>query len=183
MSLIISFLRIVSGPIALYLIMLKNNDMLWVAFAIMLASVALGLLNSAMLSRKATDLEKVIHVVSDSIYHISIFIAFFVNQWISIWMVLLIYSREIMIPYMQSFAMQYGIKVADDLISSRLKAMIHGLCQLAIVAIMLKQLPQLVYGQNSISLLISVAAGISVLSFVIYLNAISAKGKAGHGTA
>lgn len=182
MSLIISLFRLIAGPVALWLIMSESPDMLWGALVLMLASVALGLMNSAMLSGTSTDLEKVIHIVSDSIYHISVFIAFFVNEWISIWMVLLIYSREIMIPYTQSFALQSGVRIADDLISSRLKAMVHGLCQITILAVILGKVPETVANMNSISLLVSLAAGMSVISFILYLTAVSNR-KASHGTA
>ncbi len=182
MNLIISLARLICGPVTLYLIMSKDVDMLWGAWVLMLVSVALGLMNSAMLSRGATDFEKVIHIVSDSIYHISIFIAFFVNQWISVWVVLLIYSREIMIPYTQSFALQSGIRISDDLISSRLKAMIHGLSQIGILAVILGKLPGSFAGASTITLLISLAAAISLISFIIYLTAVSGSRKVGHGT-
>jgi CDP-diacylglycerol--glycerol-3-phosphate 3-phosphatidyltransferase len=74
--------------------------------------------------------------VCDSIYHLSVFLAFLAMGWMAAWMLFVIYARDLMVPYLRAFARQSGHEL-NVLASGKIKTAVHAVAQLGIVAIAL----------------------------------------------
>lgn len=134
---LISLSRLVLGPISAYLILANDNDWLIVALALMLVAELSDLLDGAVARKyqQESDLGRFIDPASDAIYRLSVFFAFFLQGWMPLWMFFLIYARELIVPYLRTFALQSGVAIPRRP-SATAKDVAQAVAQIAVVALM-----------------------------------------------
>jgi CDP-diacylglycerol--glycerol-3-phosphate 3-phosphatidyltransferase len=168
---ILSFSRPVLGLIAALFLSANTEISLWWAFSIMLVAEATDLADGIIARRfesQRSRLGPTIDPVCDSIYHLAIFVAFLTIGWIPVWVVFLIYARDIAIPYLRTFIRQVGNTLMLRA-SGKAKTFVHAVAQLGIVMIGLGNFGQDVFiGGWEHTFLLMAAAAISLYSLIDY---------------
>lgn len=163
----ISGLRALAGPVVMVLIVWEDEPALITALAVMIVAeisdIADGLV--ARQFEQDTELGGLIDPVCDSIYHLSIFLGLLASGLIPVWVLFAIFSRDLMVPYLTTFAWQHGqtLKVR---MSNGLKSGLHGACQIGIVALAAGFGGDLLPVDQSIQVLAIVVSAVSVLSLL-----------------
>lgn len=163
----ISGLRALAGPVVMGLILSGAKGSLVAALAIMIVAELSDIVDGLVARRlhQDTELGGLIDPVCDSIYHLSIFLALFANGWMPVWMLLAIFTRDLIVPYLTTFARQSG-RTLEIRLSGSLKSGLHGICQIGIVAIAAGLAGGAVPETDTILLLAAVAMTISLLSLI-----------------
>lgn len=166
----ISLTRALLGPVAMTLIVNNTRSSLTIALVILIIAESSDFLDG-MIARQfnqVSEFGKYFDPVSDSIYRLSVFLAFLSNGWMPAWIIFLIYSRDLIVPYLRTFARQFGGSL-NVRWSGKLKAVSQGLCQIAVVAIALDFIS--IYGDkiSDMYLFLSIAAVVTLLSLLDYI--------------
>jgi CDP-diacylglycerol--glycerol-3-phosphate 3-phosphatidyltransferase len=134
----LSLVRGLLGPIVLTLILSEASWGLWTALALMIIAEATDYIDGEIARRydQESEIGRLADPVCDSVYHLSVFLAFLAMGWMAAWMLFVIYARDLMVPYLRAFARQSGhdLKV---LTSGKIKTAVHAVAQVGIVAIAL----------------------------------------------
>lgn len=135
---LLSLLRGLLGPVVLALILAETSWALWTALALMLFAEATDYMDGEVARRfdQESELGRLADPVCDSVYHLSVFLAFLAMGWMAAWMLFIIYARDLMVPYLRAFARQSGHEL-QVLASGKVKTAIHATAQIGIVAIAL----------------------------------------------
>lgn len=166
----ISLIRALLGPLTAVLLMANDKGMLVAALAIMVLAEMSDFLDGYIARRfgQQSEFGRFIDPVSDSIYRLSVFLAFFFNDWMPVWMFILIYARDLVVPYLRTFTIQSGHSLPVRW-SGKLKAVTQGASQIGVVAILSNFLGLgTVFGDNSVFLLLTLATSVSVISLADY---------------
>jgi CDP-diacylglycerol--glycerol-3-phosphate 3-phosphatidyltransferase len=159
--------RAIAGPVVMMLILNGAWEALAVALAVMvlaeISDVADGLVARQL--DQDTELGGLMDPVCDSLYHLSIFLGLFANGWLPVWMLFVIFTRDLIVPYLTTFARQYGREL-NVRISGSLKSGLHGVCQIGIVAAGMGLVGIGIDRADTIYLLATVAMVISALSLI-----------------
>ncbi len=135
---LLSLVRALLGPVVLTFILFEAPWALWVALALMIVAEATDYIDGEVARRfnQESDIGRLADPVCDSIYHLSVFLAFLAMGWMAAWMLFIIYARDLMVPYLRAFARQSGhdLKV---LTSGKVKTAVHAVAQICVVAIAL----------------------------------------------
>jgi CDP-diacylglycerol--glycerol-3-phosphate 3-phosphatidyltransferase len=111
---------------------------------------------------------ELIDPICDSIYHLSVFLAFLGNGWMPAWMLFAIYARDLTVPYIRTFARQTGHDLPIRA-SGKVKTAIHAIVQVTVVASALGLLgPAVPVSSEAIHLLLLVATAASLYSLLDY---------------
>jgi CDP-diacylglycerol--glycerol-3-phosphate 3-phosphatidyltransferase len=123
--------------------------------------------------KQQTDLGRVIDPICDSIYHLSVFLAFLYVGWMPVWMLVLIYARDLTVPYIRTFARQAGVEInVRD--SGKLKTAVHAVAQIGVVAVPLNLVADaFAPGIDTVTALLLAATAASLYSLVDYALAAS----------
>ncbi|MGD9830264.1 MAG: CDP-alcohol phosphatidyltransferase family protein [Hyphomicrobiaceae bacterium] len=170
---VISLLRALSGPIVLSMIMAGSESLLVAAFAVMALAGASDFLDGFLARRLGVESElgSVVDAVCDSIYHLSVFLAFLALHWLPAWMLFLIYARELIVPYLRTFVRQTG-RTLSIRQSGKVKSAVHGLCQMAVVGLAIFQAsPVALESDGRVLALMGLATLASVVSLIDYIIA------------
>ncbi len=126
------------GPVVLTLILSEATWGLWTALALMIVAEATDYIDGEIARRydQESEIGRLADPVCDSIYHLSVFLAFLAMGWMAAWMLFVIYARDLMVPYLRAFARQSGHEL-NVLASGKIKTAVHAVAQLGIVAIAL----------------------------------------------
>ncbi len=170
---LLSFSRGIMGPVAMSLIVTGSNTALAAALVIMVAAEFTDFLDGVVARRYGLETEygKVIDPVCDSIYHLSVFVGFVYQGWMPAWMLFIIYSRDLIIPYIRTFARQTGtdLGIRD---SGKIKTAIHAFVQIGVVGLALHLFgPGQLFGFETSAVLLMLAAIASIYSLVDYAMA------------
>jgi CDP-diacylglycerol--glycerol-3-phosphate 3-phosphatidyltransferase len=171
---ILSILRGCLGPIVMVLITQNATWALITALALMMLAEASDFVDGVIARRfkQESQLGRLIDPICDSIYHLSVFLAFLYNGWMPAWMLFIVYSRDLAIPYLRAFAKQAGhdIWVRN---SGKIKTAVHAAAQIGVVLIALGLIgkPSLL-GVEVSRLLLVLAAAASLYSLVDYTQAV-----------
>ena len=171
---ILSILRGCLGPIVMVLITQNATWALITALALMMLAEASDFVDGVIARRFKQELQlgRLIDPICDSIYHLSVFLAFLYNGWMPAWMLFIVYSRDLAIPYLRAFAKQAGhdIWVRN---SGKIKTAVHAAAQIGVVLIALGLIgkPSLL-GVEVSRLLLFLAAAASLYSLVDYTQAV-----------
>jgi CDP-diacylglycerol--glycerol-3-phosphate 3-phosphatidyltransferase len=168
---LLSLMRALLGPVVLTLILSEAHWGLWSALALMLAAEATDYMDGEVARRfgQETDIGRLADPVCDSVYHLSVFLAFLAMGWMAAWMLFVIYARDLMVPYLRAFARQSGhdLKV---LTSGKIKTAVHAMAQIGIVAIALGLLgPHVTIAGPAPAILLIAAVAASVYSLADYV--------------
>lgn len=138
---VLSVLRGIAGPIVLALLMAGQPLALAAALALMIAAEISDFLDGLIARRfdQDTKIGRLIDPICDSIYHLSVFLAFLAKGWMPAWMLFIIYARDLMVPYLRTFAQQFGHELSVRT-SGKVKTTIHAIAQIGVVTIAMGQL-------------------------------------------
>ncbi len=166
----ISLIRALLGPLTAMLLIANDKSMLMAALAIMVLAELSDFLDGYIARKfdQQSDFGRFIDPVSDSIYRLSVFLAFFFNDWMPVWMFILIYARDLVVPYLRTFTIQSGHSLPVRW-SGKLKAVVQGASQIGVVAILSNFLGLgAIFGESSVFLLLTIATTVSVVSLADY---------------
>lgn len=170
----LSIARGLLGPIVMALITLDAYWALVVALLLMLLAEASDFMDGVIARRlhQESQLGRLIDPICDSIYHLSVFLAFLYNGWMPAWMLFIVYSRDLAIPYLRAFARQAGhdIWVRN---SGKVKTAVHAVAQIGVVLIALGLIGKpSILGLEVSRLLLFLAAAASLYSLIDYAQAV-----------
>lgn len=132
---LLSLFRITAGP-AVVALLLSNDAVLASAALFLMVLAELSDIADGALARsrkQETQLGRFLDPASDSIYHLTVFLAFLANGWMSAWMLFIIYARDLVSPYLHAFARQARIQLRARS-SGKIKSAVHAAAQLTVVA-------------------------------------------------
>jgi len=168
---LLSLLRGLLGPVVLALILSEASWALWAALGLMLLAEFTDFIDGEIARRygQETELGRLADPVCDSVYHLSVFLAFLAMGWMAAWMLFVIYARDLMVPYLRTFARQSGHDL-QVLASGKIKTAVHATAQIGIVAIALGLLgPHVTIDGIVPTVLLLAAIAASVYSLADYL--------------
>jgi len=170
---VISLCRALAGPVVMALIIHRSPAALLIAFILMILAEFSDVLDG-MIARKfhqESDLGAYVDPVCDSIYHLSVFLAFLAVGWMPIALFFLIYTLDLVVPYLKTFAHQSGHSL-DVRWSGKVKTVVQGASQIGVMAhaLGLFPLPD-IYGVTPSILLLGLATIITLLSLADYAMA------------
>jgi CDP-diacylglycerol--glycerol-3-phosphate 3-phosphatidyltransferase len=135
---LLSLVRGLLGPVVLTLILSEASWALWTALGLMIVAEATDYVDGEIARRynQESEIGRLADPVCDSVYHLSVFLAFLAMGWMAAWMLFVIYARDLMVPYLRAFARQSGHDLTV-LASGKIKTAVHAVAQVGIVAIAL----------------------------------------------
>ncbi len=132
---VITWYRVFAAVPIILLIVSGSQPALWIALALMIIAEISDGVDGYVARRygQVSALGKILDPMADSLYRISVFMAFVANQWMPVWMFLIMVWREIAMSYLRIVAEQrIGTMAARQ--SGKLKAVVQGVTQLVVVA-------------------------------------------------
>ena len=132
----ITSFRIIAGPICILLILLAVPWALWMCLFVMALAELSDFLDGyvARAYNQVSRLGKILDPMSDSIYRISVFVAFISQGWMPVWMFLIILCRDIIVSYLRILAeQQIGTLAARS--SGKWKAIVQSAAQIIVVGL------------------------------------------------
>lgn len=131
---LLSVMRALAGPLVLVLITSETEWTLPFALSLMVMAELSDFFDGeiARRYRQETDLGELVDPVCDSIYHLSVFLAFLAMHWMPAWMLFVIYARDLMVPYVRTFARQAGHDL-EVRMSGKIKTCVHAVSQIGIM--------------------------------------------------
>ena len=132
---IITFLRIVLLPPALYLFM-KNSFILNTISLILVIIMEFSDFLDGYLARKMnkmSDAGKVLDPFADHIYRLSFFLFFFVKGFIPLWMFLICFYRDSLVLNLRIFASKNENKFIAARASGKIKAIVQSIVIMSII--------------------------------------------------
>jgi len=171
---LISLMRAVMGPIALVLLLENTDSILAIALTFMLIAELSDFFDGYIARRfdQDTEIGRLLDPVCDSIYRLSVFLAFLANGWLPAWMFFIIYARDLIVPYLRTFSRQVG-HTLEVRWSGKAKAATQGLSQIVTVIIVLGfYSPDIMSKEATIDLVLGFATLVSVISLIDYTWAV-----------
>lgn len=166
----LSILRAGAGPLVMVMITNGSRMSLWLALVVMVIAEASDVVDGFVARNfdQESRLGSLIDPVCDSIYHLTVFLAFLSVGWIPAWMVYMIYARDLAVPYLRAFVRQTGRELQMRS-SGKIKTAAHALAQIGVVLIALRVFgPDLSTTGTFATGLLIVATGASLYSLVDY---------------
>lgn len=135
---ILSGIRVLLGPFVMALIILGGPTAYGAALLVMVAAEATDIADGWLGRQNAPEqsLGRLVDVAADTLYHLMVYVAFLANDWMPPMVLFLIFAQELIVPYMRTFGLQRGRRL-EIRWSSRAKTFADGLCQIAVVAMIL----------------------------------------------
>jgi CDP-diacylglycerol---glycerol-3-phosphate 3-phosphatidyltransferase len=167
---LLSVARGLLGPVVMWMITSETPALLAWALALMVVAELSDFVDGVIARqfKQQSELGRVIDPICDSIYHLSIFLAFLSAGWMPAWMLFIIYSRDLAVPYIRTIARQAGhdIAIRD---SGKLKTLIHAVSQIGVVLVALGLIPASVGGAfDTMNALLLIATAASIYSLADY---------------
>ncbi len=134
---LISLARALAGVVVLLLLTNPSLANFVIAIAIMIVAELSDVLDGviARYFGETSELGRYLDPTCDTLYHVFVFLGFLANGWASPWTVLLIYSVEIVIPYLRTLARQNGTPLAASGWTEHVKNLVHGIAQVTSVGV------------------------------------------------
>ncbi|MBC6440853.1 MAG: CDP-diacylglycerol--glycerol-3-phosphate 3-phosphatidyltransferase [Rhodospirillales bacterium] len=134
---LLSLTRYAVGPTVLLTFDVSDDSTVILALILMLIAEATDVLDGWVARRfgQVTNLGKLLDPLSDSMYRFCIFLAFFSEDLMTAWMIVVIFGRDILVAYVRAFAASNGIVLAART-SGKVKAVVQGIAQVGLVAML-----------------------------------------------
>jgi CDP-diacylglycerol--glycerol-3-phosphate 3-phosphatidyltransferase len=128
--------RILVGPVCIWLLAQGTSSEAWLAFALMVAAELSDFIDGSVArwSSRVTKFGKILDPMADCLYRDSVFIAFFLNGWMPVWMLAIILWRDLAVSYLREIA-ELGSETLAARKSGKWKAVVQGVAQVTIVAL------------------------------------------------
>lgn len=170
---VLSLLRLALAPVVVWLVLEGSMSGLVAAVVLMVIAELTDFFDGflARALRQESEIGRLIDPVCDVIYHVSVFLAFVKQGWMAPWMLVVIYARDLGVPYLRTLARQRGIDIGVRY-SGKIKTAVHGIAQITVVLVALGLVSQsFVMGIDTIFLVLLVATITSVVSLADYAMA------------
>jgi CDP-diacylglycerol---glycerol-3-phosphate 3-phosphatidyltransferase len=165
---LLTLLRVVLG-FGIYYLLATHSPLLWVVLVLAIISEISDVLDGA-LARKmglSSGLGQALDPLCDSLYRLTVFLAFAAAGWMPLWLVFPFLFRDIIVSYARIMAASRGVSIGARL-SGKIKAVVQGAAQIGIVVAHMFSLA------DSISLaLIGIAAAMTLYSLYDYVQGFS----------
>lgn len=109
----------------------------WVAAIAVMALAEVSDAADGILARRygtVTDIGKVIDPMADSLYRALVFLAFLAAGWMSVWLVAVIFARDIVVAYVRTLSQQLGVTMSARK-SGKIKAAVQAFAQFGTVGL------------------------------------------------
>ncbi len=130
----LSIARIAAGPVVIVALHIGSLEAMIVALAVMVIAEFTDLADGIVARRfeSVSALGKIIDPMADSLYRALVFLGFMSVGWMPVWMVALIFSRDIVVSYIRIFTQQMGVTYAART-SGKIKAIVQAVAQFGCV--------------------------------------------------
>ncbi len=130
----LSLLRLLLTPIILVLQQQGTRQGLTAALIVLLIAEFTDLVDGWLARRtgQISDLGKLLDPLADSIMRLLIFLGFLASGWMPLWMVAIIFARDIIISYLRTYASTRGIVLAARW-SGKTKAWFQAIAQIGTI--------------------------------------------------
>lgn len=126
--------RIVLAPVILVLQQIGTSGALTIALIVLLIAELTDLADGALarLTGQVSDLGKLLDPLADSIMRLLIFLGFMASGWMPLWMVAVIFARDIIVAYTRTYASTQGVVLAARP-SGKAKAWFQAIAQIGTI--------------------------------------------------
>ena len=133
---VLSLVRALLGLPVVWLVTHGGVEAWIVALAVMVLAEVSDALDGILARRSGTvtDFGKVIDPMADSLYRALVFLAFLAAGWMSVWLVVVIFARDIVVAYVRTLSQQVGVTMSARR-SGKIKAAVQAFAQFATVAL------------------------------------------------
>lgn len=131
---LITSIRLVAGPVCLWLLLAGEIWALWVALAVMIIA-ELSDMFDGMVARalgQVSNLGKLLDPLSDSLYRVAVFVGLVAAGLMPAWMLVLILVRDLVVAHVRVVAGARGVAMAART-SGKIKAIVQAVAQLGVV--------------------------------------------------
>jgi len=109
----------------------------WLAAIAVMALAEISDALDGILARRTgqvSDFGKVIDPMADSLYRALVFLAFLAVGWMSVWLVAVIFARDIIVAYVRTLSQQIGVTMSARR-SGKIKAAVQAFAQFSTVGL------------------------------------------------
>jgi CDP-diacylglycerol--glycerol-3-phosphate 3-phosphatidyltransferase len=133
----LSVARIALGPLCIYLL---TREAYLAVLVLMIAGEISDFLDGHLARSlgQVTNAGKIIDPMSDSLYRQIIFIGFHAIGLLPTWMLIVLFSRDIIVSYLRIMAEQAGVTLSARQ-SGKIKALAQGFAQIGVVCLLIGQ--------------------------------------------
>jgi len=165
---LLTLLRVVLG-FGIYYLLAIHSPLLWVVLVLAIISEISDVLDGA-LARKmglSSGLGQALDPLCDSLYRLTVFLAFAAAGWMPLWLIFPFLFRDIIVSYARIMAASRGVSIGARL-SGKIKAVIQGAAQIGVVTFHMLGL-----ADNLSLALIGIAAAMTLYSLYDYVQGLS----------
>ena len=131
---LLSLTRLALGAAAMLAIVAGSRPALILAAVLIVTGALTAIANSTRRLKTPSELSKSLDATCDAIFQLAVFLALLIKGWMPLWAALCVYSCEIALPYLRSFAQQFEAKRPAKAFET-IKGVAFWASQLAAVAI------------------------------------------------
>lgn len=109
----------------------------WISAIVVMALAEISDALDGILARRSgrvTDIGKVIDPMADSLYRALVFLGFLAAGWMSVWLVAVIFVRDIVVAYVRTLSQQLGVTMSARR-SGKIKAAVQAFAQFGTVGL------------------------------------------------
>jgi CDP-diacylglycerol---glycerol-3-phosphate 3-phosphatidyltransferase len=168
---LVTLLRVVLG-FGIYYLLATGSPLLWLALVLAILSELSDVLDGALARKlgQASGIGQALDPLCDSLYRLTVFMAFAAAGWMPLWLVFPFLFRDIIVSYVRIMAASRGVSIGARL-SGKIKAVVQGGAQIGVIIVYLMHLnPTISIG------LIALAALMTLYSLIDYVLGFSVKG-------
>jgi CDP-diacylglycerol--glycerol-3-phosphate 3-phosphatidyltransferase len=131
---LISLCRVAAGPVIIYLLTQNASWAIWSALVTMIFAELTDFLDGLIARSygQVSSVGKILDPIADSLYRVSVFLAFVANGWMPVWMLLIIIVRDITVSYLRIMA-ELRLETMAARQSGKWKAVVQSAAQISIV--------------------------------------------------
>lgn len=132
----LSLVRALLGLPIVALVTYGGAEAWMAAIAVMAVAEISDALDGILARRTGTvsDFGKVIDPMADSLYRALVFLAFLAAGWMSVWLVAIIFARDIVVAYVRTLSQQIGVTMSARR-SGKIKAAVQAFAQFSTVGL------------------------------------------------
>jgi len=133
---VLSVIRGFMGLPVIALVLYGGAEAWFAAIAVMVLAEVTDALDGIIARRRGivSDIGKVIDPMSDSLYRALVFLGFLAAGWMSVWVMAIIFARDIIVAYVRTLSQQIGVTMSARS-SGKIKAAVQFVAQFSTVGL------------------------------------------------
>lgn len=165
----ITAVRLVAGPVCIWLLLQPGRTALFAALGMMIAAELSDLFDgmAARAWRQGSDFGKIFDPLADALYRECIFIGFAAAGWMPFWMLGIMIFRDIGVSYLREIAEGTGTTMGARA-SGKWKAVAQGVAQIGVVLLALFAPHGIGPNESLVLALLGVATAVTAWSLIDY---------------